>query len=55
MCSENSLGMVVINFSTYTYWSLVTKLAFSGLKQIILDQTRQNGYQTVAFGVYIYA
>ena len=30
------------------------ELTFSGLKQVILVQTRQNGYQTVPFGVYIY-
>ena len=27
---------------------------FSGLKQLILDQTKQNGYQTVAFSAYIH-
>ena len=32
----------------------VNKLTFSGLKQVILDQSRQNGYQTVPFGVYIH-
>ena len=30
------------------------QLTFSGLKQVILDQTRQNGYQTVPFSVYIH-
>ena len=29
-------------------------LTFSGLKQLILDQTKQNGYQTVPFSVYIH-
>ena len=29
-------------------------LMFSSLKQVILVQTRQNGYQTVPFGVYIH-
>ena len=24
------------------------------LKQLIIDQTKQNGYQTVPFGVYIH-
>ena len=27
---------------------------FSGLKQLILDQTKQYGYQTVPFSVYIH-
>ena len=30
------------------------ELMFSSLKQLILDQTSQNGYQTVPFGVYIH-
>ena len=30
------------------------ELTFSSLKQLILDQARQNGYQTVPFGVYIH-
>ena len=30
------------------------ELTFSGLKQVIHDQTRQNGYQTVPFSVYIH-
>jgi len=29
-------------------------LMFSSLKQVIHTQTRQYGYQTVPFGVYIY-
>ena len=29
-------------------------LTFSGLKQLILDQTKQNRYQIVPFSVYIY-
>ena len=30
------------------------QLTFSGLKQVILDQIRQNGYQTVPFSMYIH-
>ena len=30
------------------------KLTISSLKRLILDQTRQNGYQTVPFSVYIH-
>jgi len=45
-CSENSLGTVVI---LPLIW-----LMFSGLKQLILDQTRQNRYQTIPFDVYIH-
>ena len=30
------------------------QLTFSGLKQLILDQTEQNEYQTVPFSVYIH-
>ena len=30
------------------------ELAFSSLKQLIHDQTIQNGYQTVPFGMYIH-
>ena len=30
------------------------ELMFSALKQLILDQTKQNGYQTVPFSVYIH-
>ena len=30
------------------------ELTSSGLKQLILDQTEQNGYQTVPFSVYIH-
>ena len=48
---ETSLGAVVI-------LPLVMidqlQLTFSGLKQVIHDQTRQNGYQTVPFSVYIH-
>jgi len=29
-------------------------LTISSLKQLILDQTRQNGYKTVPFSVYIH-
>ena len=29
-------------------------LAFSSLKQLILEQARQNGYQTIPFSVYIH-
>ena len=35
-------------------YRLYLYLTFSGLKQLILDQTKQNGYQTVPFSVYIY-
>ena len=48
-CSETSLGAVVI--TTYHDWPVTT---FSGLKQVIHDQTRQYGYQTVPFSVYIH-
>ena len=27
---------------------------FSGLKQLIFDQTKQNGYATIPFSVYIH-
>ena len=40
------------DFITYTHRRLMTKV--SSLKQLILDQTRQNRYQTVPFGVYIH-
>ena len=30
------------------------ELTFSGLKQVLHDKTRQNGFQTVPFGVYIH-
>ena len=43
------LTLVMITAS-YMY----VQLAFSGLKQVIHDQTRQNGYQTVPFSVYIH-
>ena len=29
------------------------ELTFSGLKQVLHDQTRQNGYQTVPFSTFI--
>ena len=29
-------------------------LMVSGLKQLILDQAEQNGYQTVSFGAHIH-
>ena len=48
-CSENSLGRVVIS-----PLSIYLELTFSGLKQLIPDQTEQNGYQTVPFSVYIH-
>ena len=48
-CSKNSLGMVVI-LPLVHIGLLVTNV----LEQLILDQTRQNGYQTVAFDVYIH-
>ena len=51
MCFEKSLGAVVILSLT---WNGDLFLIFSSLKQVILIQTRQNGYQTVPFGVYIH-
>ena len=49
-CSENSLGTVVIlPLVSIGYLQL-----FSDLKQLMLDQTKQNGYQTVPFSVYIH-
>ena len=48
-CSESSLGVVVILPLTY-HDRLVTTNIF-WLNQLIHDQTRQNGYQTVPFGV----
>ena len=35
-------------------WNGDLIVTFSSLKQVILVQTRQNGYQTVPFGVYIH-
>ena len=35
-------------------WNGDLFLTFSRLKQVILVQTRQNGYQTVPFGLYIH-
>ena len=46
---QNSLGAVVILPLVATY-----RLLTSSLKQLLLDQTRQNGYQTVPFCVYIH-
>jgi len=50
-CSETTLGAVVIS-------PLVMigqlELTFSGLKQVIHAHSRQNGYQTVPFSVYIH-
>ena len=34
--------------------SIYLELMFYGLKQLIPDQTEQNGYQTVPFSVYIH-
>ena len=48
--SENSLGAVVILPLVHIGY---LELTFSGLKQLIPDQTEQNGYQTVPFSVYI--
>ena len=50
--SENSLGMVVI--LPYIYVTALISDIFFGLKQVILEQTRQNRYQTVPFDVYIH-
>ena len=50
-CSETSLGAIVI-LPPIMIEQL--ELTFSGLKQVIHDQTRQNGYQTVPFSVYIH-
>ena len=50
-CSETSLGAVVI-LPLVMIGQL--ELTFSGLKQVIHDQTRQNGYQTIPFSVYIH-
>ena len=50
-CAENSLCIYVILSLTcigYLY------LTFSDLKQLIFDQTGQNGYQSVPFSVYIH-
>ena len=49
--SENSLGAAV-NLPLVCIGYL--ELTFSDLKQLILDQTEQNGYQTVPFSVYIH-
>ena len=50
-CSETSLGAVVI-LPLVMIGQL--ELTFSRLKQVLHDQTRQNGYQTVPFSVYIH-
>ena len=49
--SETSLGAVVI-LPLVMIGQL--ELTFSGLKEVIHDRTRQNGYQTVSFSVYIH-
>ena len=49
--SETSIGAVVI-LPLVMIGQL--ELTFSGLKQALHDQTRQNGYQTVPFSVYIH-
>ena len=38
------------DFATNTERWLITKLGISSLKQLMFDQTEQNGYQTVPFG-----
>ena len=50
-CSETSVGAVVI-LQLVMIGQL--ELTFSGLKQVLHDKTRQNGYQTVPFSVYIH-
>ena len=47
--TENSLGAVVIS-----PLSIYLELTFSGLKQLIPDQTEQNGYHTVPIIVYLH-
>ena len=49
--SETSIGAVVI-LPLVMIGQL--ELTFSGLKQVLHDQTRQNGYQRVPFSVYIH-
>ena len=49
-CSENGLGTVAILALVRIGYTCT----ISTLKQEILDQTRQNGYQTVPFGMYIH-
>ena len=49
--SENSLGTVVILSLIYICYLWLT---FSGLKQLILDQTRKNGYQKIPFSISIH-
>ena len=50
-CFEKSLGAAVI---LSLVWNDDLFLTFSSLKQVILVQTKQNGYQTVPFDVYIH-
>ena len=38
----------------HLYISVTCNYTISGPKQLILDQTIPNGYQTVPFGVYIH-
>ena len=49
--SENRLGVVVI---IPLLCNGHLQLTSSSLKQVIFEQTRQNGYQTASFGMYIY-
>ena len=50
-CVEKGLSTVLIlPLACIDY----LELTISSLKQLILDQTRQNGCQTVPFGVYIH-
>ena len=44
--------MILPLLAIYMYRILVTNI--SALKQVILDQSGQNGYQTVSFDVYIH-
>ena len=50
-CSETSLGALVILLLVMIGQ---LELTFSRLKQVLHDKTRQNGYQTVPFSVYIH-
>ena len=45
----NNVKLSYPDFTTYMH-----QLTISSLKQVIFDQTRQNGCQTVPFGVYIH-
>ena len=49
--SETRIGAVVI-LSLVMIGQL--ELTFSGQKQVIHDQTRQNGYKTIPFSVYMH-